>query len=87
MNMHVRTLQRAKAKLKKHGDVEGGANKRGPKGKLHYNVKNVGNLSKLHFADIVGTSSDGLRGARFSAKRICLSIGRTVPRIDYDAAH
>lgn len=44
MNMHVKTLQRAKAKLKEHGDVEGGTNKRGPKGKLHYNVKNVGNL-------------------------------------------
>ena len=44
MNMNVRMLQRAKAKLKKYGDVEGNTRKRGPKGKLHYNVKNIGNL-------------------------------------------
>jgi hypothetical protein len=90
MNMHVKTLQRAKAKLKKDGDVEGGSNKRGPKGKLHYTVKNVGNLpllrlSKLRFADIVGTCSNGLRGARLSAERVCIGIGRKVSRIDYDA--
>ena len=64
MRIGKRTLQRAKQRIKQHGDVEGLAKQRGPKVKLHYNVKNVSILPSKHcFADITGPSQDGFRGA------------------------
>ena len=47
-NMSTRTLQRAKAKLIKHGDIEGGEQKRGPKGKLDDAMTNVLFYSLMH---------------------------------------
>lgn len=41
VGINKRMLQRANSKFKKYGDVEGGAKKRGSKGKLHYNCKHV----------------------------------------------
>ena len=41
VGINKKTLQRAKKKYKEHGDVEGGAKKRGVKPTLHYNMKNV----------------------------------------------
>lgn len=50
VDINKRSLQRAKSKFKKYGDVEGGAKKRGPKGKLHFNCKHV--YSQLLFANM-----------------------------------
>jgi len=41
VGINKKTFQRAKKKYEEHGDVEGGVKKRGAKGKLHYNMKNV----------------------------------------------
>jgi transposase len=35
LGLSTRTIQRASEKLRRYGDIEGGAKKRGPKGKLH----------------------------------------------------
>ena len=35
LGLSTRTIQRASEKLRLYGDIEGGAKKRGPKGKLH----------------------------------------------------
>jgi transposase len=35
LGLSTRTIQRANEKLRLHGDIDGGAQKRGPKGKLH----------------------------------------------------
>ena len=41
MHINKRTLQRAKKNFKEHGSVEAPPEKRGPKGKLHRNMKLV----------------------------------------------
>ena len=41
LGVSVRTVQRAKHKFLMHGDVEGGAGKRGPKGKLDRMMEEV----------------------------------------------
>jgi transposase len=49
MKMGKRTLQRAKQKFKEHGDVEGGAKKRGRPPTIHHSVRMVCILlSSLH---------------------------------------
>jgi transposase len=39
--MDRKTIQRAATKFREHGDIEGGAQKRGPKGKLDANMVEV----------------------------------------------
>jgi transposase len=41
LNVSIRTITRAKNKLKKYGDIEGGVQKRGPKSKLDSGMRNV----------------------------------------------
>ena len=41
LSVSVKTVQRAKKKYQKYGDVEGGVKKRGPKGKLDSGMKDV----------------------------------------------
>jgi transposase len=41
MGISTRTIRRAKANLKKYGDIEGGKGKAGPKPKLSAQMENV----------------------------------------------
>jgi predicted transcriptional regulator len=41
LHINKRTFQRAKKNFREHGNVEGRPKKRGPKGKLHYDMKIV----------------------------------------------
>jgi transposase len=47
LGLSVRTIQRASEKLRLYGDIEGGAKKRGPKGKLHEGMIEVSPVTSI----------------------------------------
>jgi transposase len=47
LGISIKTIQRAVKKEKEHGDVEGGVQKRGPKGKMDFGMQNI--CRTLHY--------------------------------------
>jgi transposase len=60
MGMNKRTFQRAKKNFKEHGSVVAAPKKRGPKGKLHGNMKLV-HLSSFFVNTLTVPYQDGSR--------------------------
>jgi len=47
LGLSIRTIQRASEKLRLYGDIEAGAKKRGPKGKLHEGMIEVSPVTSM----------------------------------------